>query len=247
MQVRTALAQMRALPITTFRDAFGTDRILIIAPHPDDESLGCGGLIAQACRHANPPVVAILTDGSKSHPNSLRYPPARLRDLREDEAMTAIAQLGLPADHLAFLRHPDGAAPTTGEAFTQAVAQMAELIAHWGCRTVLVSWRHDPHCDHEAASMIAEAACRQTGARLFAYPVWGWTLPPDSVIDTAPITGFRLEVSNHLAAKRAAIAAHRSQYAGLITDDPEGFQMPPDFIARFLGPTETYIDMDLSR
>jgi hypothetical protein len=85
--------------------------------------------------------------------------------------------------------------------------------------------------------------CLRTGSRLLAYPVWGWTLPAGTEIDQGPIRGFRLEVSRHLAVKRAAILSHRSQYAGLIDDDPGGFQMTPGFIERFLDGTEVYMEV----
>jgi LmbE family N-acetylglucosaminyl deacetylase len=246
MQAADALAQMRVLPMKDFAAAFGAEPVLILAPHPDDESLGCGGLIAEACRQGQPPFIVILTDGSQSHPNSREYPAERLRALREAEAQSAIAELGMPPERLVFLRYPDSAAPCEGKRLDEAAERLADLITRWRCKVVAVSWRHDPHCDHAAAAAIAEAACRRTGARLLAYPVWGWTLSPEAEIDTAAITGFRLDVTRHLPAKRAAIAAHRSQYAGIITDDPEGFQLPPDFIDAFLVPTETFIDVDLS-
>ncbi len=246
MRAVTALAEMRLLPIQNYQDAFGTQTVLILAPHPDDESLGCGGLIAEACARGVPPVVTILTDGSRSHPNSLSFPPQRLRSLRRAEVGVALSCLGAPRERLAFLDYRDGAAPAEGAPMAEAAERLARLITAQECQTVLVSWRHDPHCDHLAAACIAEAACRLTGARLLAYPVWGWTLPPETVLDCAPITGFRLDVAAHIAAKRAAIESHRSQYAGIITDDPGGFQMAPGFIEMFLAPTETYIDVELS-
>ena len=243
MQVDTALSQMRSLPRRGFADAFGAGHILILAPHPDDESLGCGGLIAEACRRGTPPIVVILTDGSRSHPNSPSHPADRLRALREKEAQLAVSALGLPVERLVFLRYTDGAAPAEGTAMHDAAGKIAALYREYSCTRLAAPWRHDPHCDHAAAATIAEQVCRLTGAELLAYPIWGWTLSLDMQIDEEAITGFRLDISRHLAAKRAAIEAHRSQYAGIITDDPEGFQMPHHFIETFLGPTETYLEV----
>ncbi len=237
-----ALDAIRTLPLRGFQSAFGTGRVLVVAPHPDDESLGCGGLIAEACAHGQPPLVAILTDGAGSHLNSRAYPPARLRALREQEARDATAALGLPPENLVFLRHEDSAAPTTGPAFARAIETLSSLIRQLDCTTVAVSWRHDPHCDHAAAAAIAAAACYTSGARLLEYPVWGWTLPADGPIDTAALGGFRLDVSRHLPRKRAAIMAHLSQHAGIIDDDPDGFQLSSDFIEFFLSPTEAFIE-----
>jgi len=247
MRVDEALACIRLLPSKPFEAAFGQGRIMVLAPHPDDESLGCGGLIAEACSRGQPPLVVILTDGSKSHPNSPSFPAERLRSLREEEVLAAMCELGLPPDHLVFLRYQDSEAPCDGADLEAAADRLARLIENWDCRSVAVSWKHDPHCDHLAAATIAEEGCRQTGARLLAYPVWSWTLPADSQINETSIDGFRLDVARHLPAKRAAIEAHRSQYAGIITDDPDGFQMPSDFIEMFLQPTEFYIDVDVLR
>jgi LmbE family N-acetylglucosaminyl deacetylase len=53
--------------------------------------------------------------------------------------------------------------------------------------------------------------------------------------------GRRLDISAHLPAKRRAIAAHASQYGGIITDDPAGFQLPSDLLREFDSPWETFL------
>ena len=90
---------------------------MVLAPHPDDESLGCGGMIAAACEAGTPPVVVFITDGAASHPGSRRFDATARRDIREQEARRAAAVLGLAEDRLVFLRLPDGAAPHEGPAF----------------------------------------------------------------------------------------------------------------------------------
>ncbi len=85
--------------------------ILIVAPHPDDETLGCGGAIA-LLRQLNVSVkVLIVSDGTKSHPNSLTYPPPALKELREQESLSALAILGVASAAVTFLGMPDGAVP----------------------------------------------------------------------------------------------------------------------------------------
>ena len=242
MLVKTALQRMAGMPVLPFEAAFGAGPILVLAPHPDDESLGCGGLIAEACCNGQPPMVVVLTDGTMSHPNSRQYNPERLRQLREDEAAEATHQLGLPRERLTFMRYKDTQAPSDGPALQQAADALATVIHAAHCETVVTTWQHDPHCDHVAAYAIARLACRISGARLRAYPVWGLTLPPDEMIDQVDVTGFRLDIRQHLPRKRAAIMAHRSQYAGVIGDDPGGFQMQPEFIDRFLTGTELFLD-----
>jgi LmbE family N-acetylglucosaminyl deacetylase len=242
MTVGAVLQAMRALPLRSLEAIAGSGRLLILAPHPDDESLGCGGLIAACCEAGRPPFVLVLTDGAGSHPGSRSHPPARLRATRESEARRALAALGLGPDHIAFLGLPDTAAPHDGPAFDRAVATIAAQAVAIGCTTIAAPWQHDPHCDHLAAHRMASAAATQLGLRHIAYPVWGWTLPATDALDTR-VAGGRLDIAQHLPAKRRAIAAHASQHGGVITDDPTGFQLPRHLLAVFDEPFEVFLDV----
>jgi LmbE family N-acetylglucosaminyl deacetylase len=225
------LAQMRDLPLVRLEEIAQGETIMVLAPHPDDESLGCGGLIAQACALGRPPVVMILTDGTGSHPSSPSYPPCRLRDLREREARKAVAALGLPLERIHFLRFRDTAAPKSGPDFDCAVAALVRLIRVYNCRTLCAPWLYEPHGDHEAAQLIARSTARIAKARLLSYLVWGWTLAPDAALPDEQVDGWRLGISDQLALKRRAIAAHLSQYTDLISDDPNGFRLPSDLLS----------------
>ena len=72
------------LPVSTLGSA-SEGGFVVVAPHPDDESLACGGLIAKACAENRPMRVVIVSDGAGSHPNSKACPPDRMRALREEE------------------------------------------------------------------------------------------------------------------------------------------------------------------
>ncbi len=231
----------RALPKGTLNDVAGTGRVLILAPHPDDESLGCGGLIAALCAAGRPPWVVILTDGSGSHPNSRSVPPLKMRAVRAQEARDAAALLGLPADFLVFLALPDGAAPHTGAQFDEVVAQLCAMVRAGD--TICTTWEHEPHCDHLAAWRIARAAARMRGARLVAYPVWGWMLPAHAELpgEEAARPGRRLDVRAWLPQKRAASEAHRSQFGQVVTDDADGFVLPDALLDVLLSPDEVYL------
>lgn len=230
----SAMARFPVMPLDTLLDGGPP---LVLAPHPDDESLGCGGLIAACAAAGAPPFVLVLTDGTGSHPNSRAYPAPRLRRLREGEARAAAAELGLPADRIGFLALRDTESPVSGPAFESAVSAVAALAIRMGAGSVLAPWEHDPHGDHESAHLIGAAAARQAGLPHRSYPVWGLTLPAHTPLPSLP-SGWRVDVLAQLPAKRRAIAAHRSQYSGLIVDDPQGFQMTPEFMALFDGPFE---------
>ncbi len=239
MRAGAVHAAMASLPYAPVQTILGAGPLLVLAPHPDDESLGCGGLIAASCAAGITVHVAVLTDGTKSHPSSRAFPAARLKAVREAEVTAAIGHLGLQPHRLHFLAYPDAAAPRWGRALRQAGDNLAHLTRRLGIRTVVASWRHDPHCDHLAAHRIARRACRLTGARLLSYAVWGWTLPPDRPLPRARVLGWRLDVTPYLPAKRAAIACHRSQL-GLIDDDPAGFTLPAHLLTLCDRPFEVF-------
>ena len=242
MRADAFLEAVKALPVAPFAtlvpDGGG---LVVVAPHPDDESLGCGGLIAQAVREGRTVRVVIVSNGCGSHPNSKAYPHDRLRDLREAETVAAMAELGLSSEHVHFLRLPDGGVPSEGADAEAAADRIADIAREAGASALFVTWRHDPHCDHTASAAIAGLAqARLPGIAAYAYPVWGWTLPPEREVGPAP-EGYRLAVEDERTAKRRAVEAHASQVSGLITDDPSGFQLQTAMIDRLCGPYEWYI------
>ncbi len=233
----------RRLPMGCLNDITGGGTCIVVAPHPDDESLGCGGLIAACVASGVLPLVVVLTDGAGSHRNSRAFPPDRLRTVRAREVLDAVACLGLPPGRVAFLGEPDSAAPHAGPAFKSVVTRLAKMIGReTTCTAVLAPWQHDPHCDHLAASHIAAAAAHIRGVRHVAYPVWGWTMPANAPVPAPVSTGWRLDIAAFLSPKRRAIQAHRTQYGGVITDDPTGFQLPLALLSVFDSPFETFVN-----
>jgi LmbE family N-acetylglucosaminyl deacetylase len=239
------LRAMQNLPFAAL-GAIAPGTALVLAPHPDDESLGCGGLIAAACDSGRPPLLVFLTDGVGSHPNSRSHPPARLRALRMTEAGEAAAILGVPPAHLNFLVLPDTRAPRAGPTFDHAVETIAALARQHRVSTICTTWGYDPHGDHVAAQAIGAAAARLAGAGLFSYPVWSWLLPPGQMLPPAALQavrsgGARLDIAPWLERKRRAIAAYASQHTGLITDDPDGFHLPSELLAVSERPFEVFL------
>jgi len=222
-----------ALPEASLATLLGGRRALILAPHPDDESLGCGGLIAAACAAGLPPAVVILTDGAASHPDSFSHPPARLAALREAEARQALDILGLPEERIFFVREPD----TQLAAHAAIIELLVDMARRQDCGVVIGPWAGDPHCDHETAAVIAQAVAIRAGIKLLSYPVWGWLRDGE----TAPVTGWRLDISAQLALKRRAISAHASQYGRVITDSPGGFSLPENLLAIAARPYEVFL------
>ncbi|WP_051625711.1 PIG-L deacetylase family protein [Kozakia baliensis] len=228
------------LPLADLND-IAPGRTLVLAPHPDDESLGCAGFIAESCARGILPIVVIATDGAASHPQSKNWPPERLVRQRRQEAQNALTKLGLPTENLFFLNLPDSHAPVSGPDFEKSVDTLIDLAKEHRCATFLTTSRHDPHCDHEAAWLMASEAAKRLSRTLLTYPVWSWTLPPETQLDDTMPSGWRLSIETHLSTKQAAITAHESQYGRLIDDDPSGFVLPENLLSRVVRPYEVFI------
>ena len=245
MTVGEVLAAAHSLPFRPVRYALEDRPFVVVAPHPDDESLACGGLIADACRQGVRGKVVIVSDGAGSHPNSKAYPPDRLASLREEEATVAGAELGLRPEEMLFLGLPDRFVPHEGEQAERAIGIIFDCVREMGAGSLFVSWRHDPHCDHEASYRIAREVQRRVGkVKLFEYVVWGHTLPPSTKVD--PIrSGFRISIDHEaMEKKRRAIAAHRSQTTAVIDDDPGGFLFSQIDLDHFDGAYEFFLESD---
>ena len=225
----------------------------ILIPHPDDEALGCGGLLA-LLREANQPVTAVLvSDGSASHPNSIVFSAEARRAVREGELRHALNFLGIEEEPL-LLRLPDGAVPNTAgqPGFDAAAKTLHDFLHQTQPQTLLLPWRRDPHPDHRATYALAQAALAQLPAppRQLEYLVWAWerAAPADLPQPADNVQEIKIDIAAQLPTKLRAVAAHRSQVApGVFTDDPGGFLLPPAMLARFAErPFEVYYAPDFS-
>jgi LmbE family N-acetylglucosaminyl deacetylase len=147
-------------------------RIAIVAPHADDETLGCGALIARlAATHEIHVIFATDSSRSPEHPARPGADRPMLTKARRDEAVAALGVLGVPPDRLHFLHFPDGALGDHMAAFRQS---LIALLAPMRELDVLVPFRYDWHPDHVAAHRAAADAfaARQVHARLVEYFVY---------------------------------------------------------------------------
>ena len=216
--------------------------LTVVAPHPDDDVLGCGALIARLAPRL-PVQVVYVTDGAASHEGSPAYPPRRLRDVREREARRALRALGVrTAPH--FLRWPDGCIPEPGDAdATDLLAALAALIPRDEDVAVAVPWRRDPHRDHRATSLLVDAVLRERPrASRVEYAVWLDVIGDPSDRPSAG-EGRLIEIDSRRwnAVKRAALREHRSQLGQLITDATKAFALPESLLRSALGPVERFV------
>lgn len=146
-----------------------TARTLVVAPHPDDETFGCGGTIARKVQAGGEVKVVIVTDGRTSHAHLISA--EELIRIRHSEACAAARELGVDPSTYEFLNFPDGELQDHREA---AVAAMRQLIASYQPREIYVPHRDDRQVDHIATYQIVQAALMDLHhtVKIFEYPVW---------------------------------------------------------------------------
>jgi LmbE family N-acetylglucosaminyl deacetylase len=241
---RTLLAAPEALPVRDIR-TIQRQRVLIVAPHPDDETLGCGGAISLLCHQGYDVNVLIISDGTASHPNSQKYPAPMLRWIRSQETLTALAILGVDRWAVTFLHLKDGEIPTvTAPKFHVAKVLCRNYLQATLPDTIFVPWRLDPHPDHRATWQLIQAAILSLGMmpQVIEYPIWDWDISQQTTVDLSHINGWRLDIRSVLKQKNLAIESYRSQLGQLIDDDPNGFCLSAEMLVNFTRPWEVYFE-----
>lgn len=218
----------------------GDGDVLVLAPHPDDETLGCGAAIAAAVEAGRRVHVVVVTDGAASHPDSRSHPPARLAALRAGEVATAVRRLTGGASEPILLGYPDQGAPDRPEAHAEIADRLAPQMR--GLGAIWSAWEGDPHPDHQRTWTLARfLSALSPSARLLAYPVWGRVQGEAEAPLDRPL--LRFAAAPWRAIKANALDAHRSQTTRMISDDPAGFMLEPCLARHFVEHDEIFIDL----
>lgn len=205
--------------------------LVVLAPHPDDETIGAFGLMALLRRRGVAVRIVVVSDGRGSHPGSPTWAGERLIRERRCETRRAVSRVGVCAGDVTFLNFPDGHLHTATKPMNAAIAGILRRTP----KPALVAGpvADDDHSDHRAVA-AAIAGARMAGVRSIGYCVWP--------------AGMRLRHARALPlgaaqrlAKRRAILSYRTQ-AGGITDDPAGFTMTRKQVAAFSRPFEMFLE-----
>lgn len=213
-------------------------RLLVVSAHPDDETVGAGGLIATAARIGVPVMVLVASDGEASHPRSVTHTAQQLADIRRAEVRAAIGRLH-PHAEVRLLGLPDGQLSDNLPTLSTVIADLAA-----GCSHVITPWRGDRHPDHEACAKAATEAIAGLGQppELWQYPIWAWHwADPDSPdIPWAHMQCVVLSNADRLA-KLAAIRMHVSQHLPLSDKAGDEAILSPATLAYFTRDYETFV------
>jgi len=214
-------------------------RALVFSPHPDDESLGCGGTTLKKKQAGATVKVVHVSDGGGS---TALIPRDQLIAMRKQESRNAGRVLGV--DDIYFLDFPDG---HLGENIPEAIERVAGILRQESPEEIFVPYIREPMkqaADHVAVTNIVLAALRRQPkpVTVWEYPVWFWLhwpwvgfsqntppLKPKHILKNSLLAQFgaralldlkhKVDIADVLQQKRAAIAEHKSQTEKLM-DDP---------------------------
>jgi LmbE family N-acetylglucosaminyl deacetylase len=197
-----------------------SDKILVVAPHPDDESLATGGLLQRIFAQKIPVRIVFATDG-ENNPWAQRYwekrwqigPDERARwgRRRREEALDAIRTLGGKPDCARFLNLPDlGTTDLLMHGAPDLSVLMADEIRDWAPTVALIPTMHDAHPDHSALSVAFSIALGSFGD----LPIRAWEYLVHAPAVSLPYESVKLRLSSEeVACKRRAILCHETQVA----------------------------------
>jgi LmbE family N-acetylglucosaminyl deacetylase len=174
---------------------------LVLAPHPDDETLGAGGLITRLCRAGVPVTIVAITNGEGAYADTPDL--GRIRIVEQTEALH---RLGVPANSIHRLHLPDRDVSAYEDVLVNLLLPLVtddmQLVA---------PWPHDFHPDHEATGRAAARVAQQKGMPIAYYLFWTWHRGEPSMLDRLGTTKVVLR-DTELKTKLHALQAHVSQF-----------------------------------
>jgi LmbE family N-acetylglucosaminyl deacetylase len=212
-------------------------RLIVVAPHPDDEVLGVGGLIQRALSdHVLVEIVAV-TNGEASHPDSEGASALNLAALRAHESRVALCRLGWELPTITQLNLPDGRVGEHRQELADALSSI--LLPDDLC---VAPWHRDGHPDHDVCGDAAIAASRAVGAQHLGYMVWSWHWADPDGSDIPWDRCMRVDLDRRQRArKRWATSAFRSQISPIGSQSADAAILPEPILRRFWRPFEVLI------
>lgn len=143
--------------------------VLIVAPHPDDEVLGCGGLIVRLVAEGKAPHIVFMTGGEQSHSCCCNISKNEIITARYSLALNAMHILGVPESNIHYLSYPDGNIDRNNietEKLSNLIHKLipeAVFVPHWG-----EGWS-----DHVKTGLIVKELLPRT-VPVYEYCVWLW-------------------------------------------------------------------------
>lgn len=211
-------------------------RAVVVAPHPDDETLGAAGLMTTLVGAGWDLCVLLVTAGEASHPEASRVSRAELALRRPRESAEALIMLGLTEVDLTCLAVPDG---RVDEHEIELERRLRPLLAD--ADLVCTTPDFDGHRDHEATARAVGVAA-PSASTILHVPIWTWrwALPYDDRVPWHRCQ--RLDLAqDQREAKRQAIACHRTQVTPLGATSADAPVVSEEMLEHFLRPFEVLV------
>ena len=187
-------------------------RVVVIAPHPGDEVVMCGGLLQLLSSMGHPLQLISVTDGSATQPGSRQWSEKRLSVFRAQESVEALRRLGLPMHSLKWIH-----GGFTDYALAEHESELTQFIARYlkPGDVVFSTWSEDGTSDHDAVGRASANAATIAGADFNEMPIWAWHWPSRErgLIPWHRARKLRLDTWT-VARKSHATHAYASQLAG---------------------------------
>jgi len=199
-------------------------RIIVFSPHPDDETLSCGGTIAKNVKEGNQVFVVFMTDGryALTEAGIMSYPdPLEMREIRRVEAFKALRKLGMRTENILFLDIEDKALKRHKKEAHDIVRKMLKDI---NPNQIYFPQEMEYHVDHVATNRIVKEAAKNLGLipERYRYAI-AWKYPFNLLMYTlgerafyrfmSKILNSRLiciDISNYLPLKLDAIKEYKT-------------------------------------
>jgi len=139
-------------------------KIIVFAPHPDDETVGCGGAIAKRISQGYDVLIVVMTDGRHAFSHSLGIhsdpSPEEVKMKRREEIKGVMKIYGLPEENLILLDFEDRKLQENAEEAEEIVAQILEKNRP---EEIYFPAKQDYHKDHKATNRIVKNSIRKLG------------------------------------------------------------------------------------
>ncbi|MEM3697174.1 MAG: PIG-L family deacetylase [Candidatus Bathyarchaeia archaeon] len=136
--------------------------IVVFAPHPDDETFGCGGTIAKKISEGFNVLVVVMTDGRNLLKSILNIeddpPPNDVKDIRRKEVLKATKILGIPHDNVIFFDFEDGC---LSDYEAEAEEKVCEILSRYRPVEVYLPFENDGHRDHIVTNRIVKKCVKE--------------------------------------------------------------------------------------
>jgi LmbE family N-acetylglucosaminyl deacetylase len=226
--------------------------ILIIAPHPDDEVLGCGGLIANQTANKQKTNILFVTKGEASHNGCCDTSTIEIATQRCHCTISSNEILGVPKEHLHFLEGEDGSLPRKGQdGFNELALKIASYIEKSKPEIIFCPHPFEGWSDHMAAEELTISALKMIKIlpmpppRLYHYCVWFWySMPLRKAWHIDWQNSHLLDISKQTLLKQQAMENYLNALSPC--GNPWIGKLPPQFLRAFNWNKELFFEVHIN-